>query len=193
MSFQDKNKSKEAFKLNVMKNSSNVENSDDDIADQFGYTNTIEYTSSNEEVKCIDNCNVYNEDSYRYEVPTLSVIAPIQSRILTVFAESINKNPIHIELDSCASINFCCEKEALKFGFKMTYCKQTSKLGDGLSTIESIGEINEIFYRNNWQVKFRVAVCTSLSAPFIGGTVFMQENGIEQEILTTLLDFFTEQ
>lgn len=110
-----------------------------------------------------------------------------------MFAESINKNPIHIELDSCASINFCCEKEALKFGFKMTYCKQTSKLGDGLSTIESIGEINEIFYRNNWQVKFRVAVCTSLSAPFIGGTVFMQENGIEQEILTTLLDFFTEQ
>ena len=39
-----------------MKNSSNVENSDDDIADQFGYTNTIEYTSSNEEVKCKLQC-----------------------------------------------------------------------------------------------------------------------------------------
>ena len=92
-----------------------------------------------------------------------------------MYTDEKNKCPIHIELDSGASINYCREDEAKAWGFNILYCKQKSMLGDGLSKLESVGEINVIFYRNKWKVRFRAAVCKQLSAPFIGGTVFMTE------------------
>ena len=46
---------------------------------------------------------------------------------------------------------------ALRLNGEGFVSKQISKLGDGLTTIESIGEINVKFYRNNWEV-----VCTSV-------------------------------
>ena len=56
-----------------------------------------------------------------------------------------------------------------------------SKLGDGLTKIKGCGEIHEIFFRNNWKLKYSAIVCKQLTSPFIGGTVFMKENGIEQD------------
>ena len=62
-----------------------------------------------------------------------------------------------------------------------------SKLGDGVTKIESVGEINEIFYRNNWTVRFKAVVCKQLSSQFIGGTVFMVDNGIEQDFSNNVI------
>ena len=73
-------------------------------------------------------------------------------RLQTVFRDIKNKIPIHIELDSGASLNYCEEKAVKNLGFNISYNKQVSKLGDGVTQIESVGEINEIFYRNNWTV-----------------------------------------
>ena len=62
--------------------------------------------------------------------------------------------------------------------FKIHPNGQMSKLGDGLTKIKGCGEIHEIFFRNNWKLKYSAIVCKQLTSPFIGGTVFMKENGI---------------
>ena len=187
LSYQDKQKLKSAYKLNAFKNSAEEDNLDEDIALQFGYNDKNDDESSNEEVKSVDKTLLPNQDSPRTEESSCGLITPIQSQILTVFVDEQNKTPLHIELDSGASINYCREKEALQYGFRIKYCKQISRLGDGFSKIESIGEIKETFYRNNWKVEFRAAVCKSLSAPFIGGTVFLKENGIEQDFVNNVI------
>ena len=185
LSYQDKLKLKEAFKLNMIGDLYAEENSDEDIAASFGYSCSTD-NPNNEEVKC-SNKGEFNKTSHRISMPSLTFIKPIASQILTVFREQNNKIPIHIELDSGASINFCEEDIVLKLGFNITYNKQISKLGDGETKIESIGEITETFYRNNWTVLYRAAVCKKLSSPFIGGTVFMKDNGIEQDFANDII------
>ena len=181
LSAQDKLKLKQISKLNSLKeHDDDYSYTDEQLASQFGYTCEIA-NESDEEVNKDNNLNDSIMISHRNKESKCSFIKPVASQILTVFADKYNKIPLHIEMDSGASINFCEEAAVLNYGFKIKYSKQVSKLGDGSTKVESIGEINEIFYRNNWTVIYRAAVCKQLSSPFIGGTVFMKENGVEQD------------
>ena len=71
--------------------------------------------------------------------------------------------PIHIDLDSGATLNYVRESEVLKNKFKIHPNGQLSIPGDGVTQMKSIGEIHEIFFRNNWEVKFSAVVCEKLS------------------------------
>ena len=179
LSYQDKKKFKETYKLNAFTNETES-SSEEDISAQFGYDKN-EPKDKEDEVKDDNNCALSNELLNRIKLPSCNYIKPVPSQLLTVYADVQNRIPIHIELDSGASLNYCEENIVLKLGFRINYNKQVSKLGDGITKIMSVGEINEVFYRNSWSVSYRAVVCKKLSAPFIGGTVFMQENKVEQD------------
>ena len=186
LSLQDKKILKEMYQLNVIKNEQYSNSSDEeDIGANFGYSSN-NGNDDQEEVN-IRSQSISNMHYNRNEETTCNYIKPIPSQILTVFKDLNNKFPLHIELDSGASINYCEENAVLQMGFKIYYNKQVSKLGDGVTKIESVGEINEIFYRNNWTVRFKAVVCKQLSSQFIGGTVFMVDNGIEQDFSNNVI------
>ena len=103
------------------------------------------------------------------------------------FADSSNKIPVHIDLDSGATLNYISESEVLKHNFKRHPNGQLSKLGDGVTKIKGIGEIHETFFRNNFKVKFSAIICKQLTSPMIGGTVFIKENGIEQDFVRDVI------
>ena len=186
LSAQDKLKLKRLSKLNSLKENDNYSDEDEQIAAQFGYVCDIKNESDQEVIKTSSQTDA-KQFFHRYKETTCSFIKPVASQILTVFTDKCNKTPLHIELDSGASINFCEEAAVLNYGFEIKYNKQISKLGDGATKIESIGEINETFYRNNWEVTYKAAVCKQLSSPFIGGTVFMTDNGVEQDFAKNVI------
>ena len=151
---------------------------DKEYAKQFGYDEDFDDGDTRESTsrKIPD---IIPETKTR--IANCAYIRPVPSQILTMFLDSSNKNPIHIDLDSGATLNYVHEKEVLKNKFKIHPNGQMSKLGDGVTKLKSIGEIHETFFRNNWKVKFSAVVCKQLTAPFIGGTVFLKENGIDQD------------
>ena len=140
----------------------NDELSDEQIAAQFRYTCDLNKVIDDEEVKSYNLYETYEPNFDRIADLKCGYIRPIAAQILTVYADIKFTIPLHIELDSGASINYCEESIVLKLGFEIKYNKQVSKLGDGVTTIESIGEINRTFYRNNWEVVYRAVVCQSL-------------------------------
>ena len=103
------------------------------------------------------------------------------TQILTVFVDSTNKQPIHIDLDSGANVGFISLAAVKRWGFKMKKCAQLSRLGDGYTTLPSIGEIHETFYRNGWTVTFRGLVVEKLHSDLVGGTTFLKDNAIIQD------------
>ena len=60
-------------------------------------------------------------------------------------------------------------------------------LGDGRTKLPSVGEFDTIFFRNNWTLRFRAVVSKELQAPLIGGTVFMVDNAIQQDLTGRLI------
>ena len=58
---------------------------------------------------------------------------------------------------------------------------QLSRLGDGVTKLKAVGEIHVTFFRGSKPLIFNAVVCKSLASPFIGGTLFMKENSIEQD------------
>ena len=117
----------------------------------------------------------------------LDFIQPVPSQILTVFLNKDNTDPIHIDLDSGATLNYCSEQEALNRSFVMHPNSQKSKLGDGITSIIAVGEIHETFFRNKVKLLFNAVVCKNLNSPFIGGTLFMRENRIEQDLAKNVI------
>ena len=113
----------------------------------------------------------------------LGQMKPEQTQILTLFQTPQNENPVHIELDSGASLNFTEEAEAIKKGYKIWPNSQVSKLGDGLTQIKACGEIYETLFRNSKPLRWRSLVCKNLNAPYIGGTPFLKDNGIDQDFV----------
>ena len=120
-------------------------------------------------------------------------IKPVPSQILTVFQDPSNKFPVHIDLDSGATVSYCLESEAHKRGFKIHPNGQMSKLGDGVTKLKSVGEIHETFFRNNWSVKYSAIVVKDLTAPFIGGLTFLRDNGIHQDIVRNVISIHDRQ
>ena len=62
-----------------------------------------------------------------------------------------------------------------------------SKLGDGKIHIKACGELHETFFRNKKPIKWRSVVCKELTAPFIGGTPCLKDNGIEQDFVKDVI------
>ena len=119
----------------------------------------------------------------RCQRPSINLgrISAEPTQILTVFVDSANKQPIHIDLDSGANVGFISLAAVNKHGFKMKKCSQLSRLGDGYTTLPSIGEIHETFYRNGWSVTFRALVVEKLHSDLVGGTTFLKDNAIIQD------------
>ena len=105
-------------------------------------------------------------------------IRPVPSQILTLF--TTNKQPVHIELDSNATANYISTSFAKRMKFNITPNSQVSVLADGFTKMKAVGEISEVFYRNDWSVIFKAMVVNSLSSDMIGGTVFLKDNDIVQ-------------
>ena len=111
--------------------------------------------------------------------PQCNFIQPISSQILTVF--TLDKKPVHIELDSNATVNYIRLDAAKAFNFKIVPNSQLSLLADGITKLPAVGEINEVFFRNEWSVTFHAVVVKTLHTQLIGGTVFLKNNSILQD------------
>ena len=109
----------------------------------------------------------------------LSLIQPVPTQLLTLTDHS--GSPIHIELDSAATVNFITYKEAKTRNFTIYPNDQSSKLGDGSSTIKACGEISTILYRDSLPLIFKALICHKLHCNAIGGTLFIKTNGIKQD------------
>jgi hypothetical protein len=120
-----------------------------------------------------------------HQVPRCNFIQPIPSQILTVFTN--DQRPIHIELDSNATINYIRLDVAKALHFSITPNRQTSILADGLTKLPAIGEINEVFCRNSWTVHFKAVVVPNLHTQLIGGTVFLKTNNIQQDFTSNTI------
>ena len=64
---------------------------------------------------------------------------------------------------------------------------QLSTLGDGLTKLGSIGEIDVTFFRNDWKVRFRAVVVKHLQSSILGGTVFLKDNKMEQNLFKLVI------
>ena len=183
LSYQDKMKIKTS-KLVAMKNTEadevEEESDDDDPAILHGYELNESQVTGN-----------INDEQFDKEInfsdAKLGYMEPEPTQILTVFQSPQNEDPVHIDLDSGASLNYTEEREALKRGFKILPNGQMSKLGDGLTRIKACGELNETLFRNKKKIKWRSVVCKDLTAPYIGGTPFLKDNGIEQDFVKNII------
>ena len=110
------------------------------------------------------------------------------TQILTVYEDIQNNKPIHIELDPGATVSYISANQVKTRGFIVYPNKQISKLGDGITLLPAIGEVNLTFYRNDWSVLFRALVVNNLHAGFVGGTTFITDNTIDQRFQTRTID-----
>ena len=110
----------------------------------------------------------------------LSFISPVPSQILTLYQ---NDKIVHIDLDSGCWVSCVKADFAREMGWKILPNSQLAKLADDKTILKSIGEINETFKRNNWQVNFRALVLTQLHTNVIGGNNFLKDNNVEQSII----------
>ena len=75
----------------------------------------------------------------------LSTITPVPTQLLTVSHH--NNRPLHLKLDSTATVNYLTLDEARARNFIINSNNQVSKLGDSATTIVACGEITTILYR----------------------------------------------
>ena len=194
LSTQDKQRLRNSGMLSNIKEPEEApELEEDEIAEHYGYDNASKNSTPLSEVINSANENVSHNEIYRTETPSCGYIQPVPSQILTVFQETNNLNPVHIDLDSGATINYCTEREARQRGFKIYPNGQLSKLGDGKTKLKGLGEIHETFFRNSWTVKYSAIVCKQLTSPFIGGTLFLRQNGVEQDLVKNIIHIHQRQ
>ena len=128
----------------------------------------------------IKKCNQStNNNIFRKEL-TCNFIQPVPAQTLTV-KDSNNKN-VHMDLDSGATVSYAKLSSVLSHGFKIFPNSQLSNLADGKTKMSAVGEINETFYRNNWEVKFHAIVTENLHTDFVAGNNFIKTNEIIQDI-----------
>ena len=110
----------------------------------------------------------------------ISFISPVPSQILTLFQDN---RIVHIDLDSGCWVSCVKADFAKEMGWKILPNSQLAKIADDKTILKSIGEINENFKRNNWQVNFRALVLSHLHTDVIGGNNFLKDNKVEQSII----------
>ena len=115
----------------------------------------------------------------------LNTLHTVPTQLLTVSDQ--NGLPIHIELNSTATVNYISLDEAKARNFYISRNNQSSRLGDGDTTITACGEITTTFYRDNLPLSFQAIVCNKLHCPIIGRTVFIKNNSIKQDFTNTTI------
>lgn len=120
--------------------------------------------------------NLYNSRNS----PECNFIMPVPTQTLTV-QDASNLN-VHLDLDTGATVSYAKLKSVLSHGFKIRPNNQLSNLADGRTKMAAVGEIDEIFTRNNWQVRFQAIVTKDLHCDFVAGNNFIKHNGIIQDI-----------
>ena len=169
------------------------EETEDDIAQEYGYSQDDVHETENEQVKKINipkesivkienTTKDYDlKDNYNFSSNlTCNYIQPIPTQTLTV-QDSNNKN-VHLDLDSGATVSYAKLSTVQAHGFKIKPNSQLSNLADGKTKLMSLGEINETFSRNSWSVKFHAIVCKDLHCDFVAGNNFMKSNSIIQDL-----------
>ena len=185
ISSKDRKAFMEFAKLSLIKDEAADEDpevDEEELAQMYGYGGGAKDES--EEVHQV-NQETFSSQSIQHlsrnEDSKCGYIQPVPSQILTVFQDLQNKNPFHIDLDSGATVSFIRKSEAIRHNFTIYPNGQMSKLGDGVTKLKGIGEINVTFFRNKIPIKYQAVVCDNLTSPAIGGTPFFKENGIEQD------------
>ena len=155
ISYQDRQRLKETVKMSNIQSEEFPKTDDNELAEMFGYGH-IDVAPDHDPDQVMDSHQeIYSNNNLpRNEEANLNFIKPVPSQILTMYLDQRNKFPIHIDLDSGATVNFITESHAKNCGFKILPNGQLSKLGDGVTKLKGIGEINRTFFRNNWQVTF---------------------------------------
>ena len=115
---------------------------EDEIAERYGYPSVNE----EDEVKSKSHDSDQNSSLHRNDALKCGYIKPVPSQILTFFQDPSNKLPVHIDLDSGATVSYCIESEFLKRGFKIHPNGQMSNLDDGVTKLKGVGEIHETFF-----------------------------------------------
>ena len=81
-------------------------------------------------------------------------------------------------MDCGATVSFIVKKLCLSLGLTIKPNGQLIKLGDGCTTLASVGEIDAIFIRDKWTVRFRAIVVEQLNSQIYGGMTFLCDNDI---------------
>ena len=187
-SLSDKDKQMLTSRISQQLSSISIEEEDDeDIIREYGYSLQDDpgQTSDDIQVNQInmdDNINKNDNIEHNFNfshTPKISHIQPIPTQTLTV-TDAYNK-PIHLDIDSGATVSYAKYSTVIAHGFKISPNSQLSKLADGKTEMASIGEINETFFRNSWSVKFNAIVTKNLHCDFVAGTNFMMQNSIIQD------------
>ena len=104
-------------------------------------------------------------------------IQPIPSQILTVYDKM---NIIHLDLDSGCWVSCAKLEYVKKMKWKILPNGQLTKLADNKTVLKSVGEIHQVFTRNNWSVTYKAIVLPELHAPLIAGNNFITDNKLTQ-------------
>ena len=83
-------------------------------------------------------------------------------------------------MDSGATGSFIKLDYALKNKFKIWNNNQKAGLADSKTRVDSVGYVEETFYRDNWKVVFKGLVVNDLNADMYGGQPFIKDNDIIQ-------------
>ena len=181
---------------NIKEDNEEPEVDEDELAEMHGYGHGLNTYDSENDSNKVNNNSYLNHSSInisRNEAIKLGYIEPVPTQILTVFRDIHNKIPFHIELDSGATVNFIREDEARMCNFSIVPNNQMYRLGDGVTKVKSIGEINVQFFRKSRKLKFHAIVCKDLTSAAIGGTPFMKGNGIEQDLVRNVIHLFNKE
>jgi hypothetical protein len=171
----------------------------EELAQEYGYTDTNlqEEESSQDQVQnhsLSTNTDIQITNTTprptSTSVPSCNFISPVPSQILTVF--TADHQPVHIELDSNATVNYIKLDAAKHFNFKICPNSQLSILADVITKLPAVGEIHETFFRNDWSVKFSAIVVKNLHTAAIGGTVFLRDNNIKQDFSKNTIQVHTK-
>ena len=127
----------------------------------------IDYTFSSQ----VDNSYHTNQHPANHNLAGLRSIQPVAAQILSVAGS--DGRPLHIELDSAATVSYITLQEAKRRRLVIKPNNQVSHLGDGLTPLKSCGEIDTILYRNEHLLRFRALVAQNLHCTAIGGTTFI--------------------
>lgn len=168
---------------------------EDTLAQEYGYG--VEVTDDQElddQVKHFNHPNVNiakdiqtNNDTFEnkdinngnFHSSACNYIQPIPAQTLTVRDE--NNKDVHLDLDSGATVSYVKLSAVLAHGFQIKPNSQLSNLADGKTKMAAIGEIDETFYRNSWQVKFHAIVTKDLHCNFVAGNNFIKANSVIQD------------
>ena len=143
----------------------------DEIANNYGYS---EYQVPKDKNKT----NKTPETDHNTHT-SIHLIKPVPSQILTVFQ---NEVPLHLDLDSGCWISTIKQDIAEKMKWKIHPNGQLAKIADGKTVLQSVGEIHETFYRNNWTVHFSAIVMKDLHTNIIAGNNFILDNKVKQDL-----------